>query len=115
MTKTKVNKLTWPAWFPYPSSWLKSIVIAFLLGIIGRIIYLSGNIGYKIAYWADSPSLFIIVSILILISPIFIITFTHHIFHIVIKQLFPKIQSQEMQNIEGFIPGIISIWEGLYG
>jgi hypothetical protein len=115
MANTKANKLTWPAWFPYPTSWLKSIVIAFLLGIIGRIIFLSGNIGYKIASWFNSPGLFIIVSILILISPIFIITFTHHIFHIVIKKLFPKIQSQEMQTVGGFIPGIISIWEGLYG
>jgi hypothetical protein len=115
MTKTKANKLTWPVWFPYPTSWLKSIFIAFLLGIIGRIIVLSGNIGYKIASWANSPSLFIIVSILILISPVFIITFIHHIFHILIKKLFPKIQSPEMRNVEGFIPGIISFWEGLYG
>ncbi|MEA5551585.1 hypothetical protein VB713_11440 [Anabaena cylindrica UHCC 0172] len=115
MTKPKANKLTWPVWFPYPSSWLKSFIIAFFLRIIIRIISFSGNIGYKLAYFANSPELFMIVTILVIILPIFIITFAHHILHIYIKKFFPKIQSPEMQNVQGFTPGIVSIWEGLYG
>ncbi|MTJ06517.1 hypothetical protein [Anabaena sp. UHCC 0204] len=115
MTKPKPNKSTWPEWFPYPSSWLKAFILALFLGIIIRIISFTGNIGYKMANFANSPELFMIVTILVIILPIFIITFTHHIFHIFIKKLFPKIQSPEMQNVQGYIPTIVSIWEGLYG
>jgi hypothetical protein len=115
MSKPKSNKFAWPVWFPYPSSWLKALVLAFLLGIMIRIISFTGNIGYKIANFTNSPELLMIVTILVIILPIFIITFTHHIFHIFIKKLFPKIQSPEMQNVQGYIPKIVSIWEGLYG
>ena len=98
--QTKAKKNTWPVWFPYPTSWLKSLTIAFFLGIIIRITSFTGNIGYKIANLTNSPGLFIIVTILVIIAPIFIITFTHHIFHIVIRKISPKPQNPKTPHKE---------------
>ncbi|MFM2062986.1 MAG: hypothetical protein RLZZ507_2656 [Cyanobacteriota bacterium] len=109
------KKFNWPVWFPYPSSWLKAIILALFLRVISFVFTNTGELGFKIANFTNSPELFIIFSILAIISPIFVITFTHHIFHIIISQFFPSIQAPEIGKPKGFIPGIVSIWEGLYG
>ncbi|MGM3304429.1 hypothetical protein ACSQ6I_00305 [Anabaena sp. WFMT] len=109
------NKFNWPVWFPYPSSWLKAFVLALFLRIISFVFTNTGKFGYKIAYFTNSPELLMVFAILAIISPIFVITYTHHIFHTIISQFFPKIQALEIGNPKGLIPGIVSIWEGLYG
>jgi hypothetical protein len=109
------KKSNWPVWFPYPSSWLKAIVLALFLRVIAFVFTHTGEFGFKIANFTNSPELFIVFAILAIISPIIVITFTHHIFHIIISQFFPSIQAPEIGKPKGFIPGIVSIWEGLYG
>ncbi|WP_413173915.1 hypothetical protein [Anabaena azotica] len=106
---------TWPVWFPYPSSWLKAIILALFIGIISFVFTNTEEWGYKIASFTNSLKLLLIFRILAILSPIVVITFTHHIFHIIISQFFPKIQAPEIGKPKEFIPGIVSIWEGLYG
>ncbi|MBK1990805.1 hypothetical protein A0J48_025405, partial [Sphaerospermopsis aphanizomenoides BCCUSP55] len=108
------KKTILPVWFPYPSSWLKAIILALCLRIVAFVFTNTGKLGYKIASFTNSPELFIIFAILAIISPIFVIAFTHHIFHIFISKYFPKLQAPEIGKPKGYIPGIVSIWEGLY-
>ncbi|TAE56713.1 MAG: hypothetical protein EAZ76_14450 [Nostocales cyanobacterium] len=115
INKQAQKKSVWPAWFPYPSSWLKAIVLALFLRVIAFVFTHTGEFGFKIANFTNSPDLLIIFAILAIISPIFVITFTHHIVHVIISQFFPSIQTPEIRKTKGFIPGIVSIWEGLYG
>ena len=51
------KKSTWPVWFPYPSSWLKAIILALFLGVISFVFINTGQLGYKIAYLSNSPEL----------------------------------------------------------
>ncbi|WP_353930727.1 hypothetical protein WJM97_21060 [Okeanomitos corallinicola TIOX110] len=109
------KKYRWPIWFPYPNSWLKALFIALFLRVIAFVFTNTGELGFKIASFTNSPELLIIFSILAVISPIFVITFTHHIFHVIIGKFFPSIQAPEIGKTQVFMPGIVSIWEGLYG
>jgi hypothetical protein len=109
------KKFSWPVWFPYPSSWLKALIILLLLGVIIFAIEIIGKVEYRIVYFVRSPEIFAIITILIVLSPILIIAFTHHFLHIFISRFFPEIQSKEIGRTQGLLPGIISWWEGLYG
>ncbi|MEH2313944.1 MAG: hypothetical protein V7K35_21665 [Nostoc sp.] len=100
--------------FPYPSSWLKALILTLFLRVIIFIINNTGKIGYQIVYFVNSPELFFIFTILLLLSPIPIISFTHHCLHLLIGRFIPEIQAPEIGRTQGFLPGIMSWWEGLY-
>lgn len=114
-TKEKLQKFHWPVWFPYPSSWLKAIILLLFLRVIIFVVETTGKVGYSIAYSANSPELFVVVTIVTLLSPIPILALTHHVIHLFIGRLNSQIQAPEIGNQQGILPGIISLWEGLYG
>jgi hypothetical protein len=114
-TKHNEQKSYWPVWFPYPSSWFKSFILALLFRVITFVVQNTGKIGFKIAYFAKSPELLVIFFVIATLSPILVITFTHHLFHLLLRRFFPEFQAPEMSEIQGFSPRIISYWEGLYG
>ena len=113
--KQKLQKFQWSVWFPYPSSWLKAFILAVFLRVIIFVIEMTGKVGYRIADFANSIELLVVFIILSLLSPIPVITFTHHILHLFIGRFLPVIQTREIGKLHGLIPGIISWWEGLYG
>jgi len=113
--KQKLQWFQWCAWFPYPSSWLKAFILAVFLRVIIFVVEMTGKVGYRIADFANSIELLVIFIILSLLSPIPVITFTHHILHLFIARFMPVIQTREIGKLHGLIPGIISWWEGLYG
>ncbi|NET02594.1 MAG: hypothetical protein F6K61_19005 [Sphaerospermopsis sp. SIO1G1] len=121
MTKSNIEgisnqgqkKFHWPVWFPYPSSWLKALVLGLFIRVIVFVFTHTGEFGMRIANFTNSPELFIIFAILAILSPIFVITFTHHLFHIIVSKFIPSIQAPEIGKPKGLIPGIVSIWEGL--
>ena len=53
--------------------------------------------------------------LLIILSPIAIIAFAHHILHICLDLFFPNTQTPEMSGRKYWFPGLMSWWEGLYG
>lgn len=114
VTKQKLQKFYWPLWFPFPSSWLKALVLTLFLSVIIFVLNNPGKIGYRIAYFVQSPELFAIFTILLLLSPIPIISFTHHCLHLLISRFISEIQSPEIGRTQGLLPGIMSWWEGLY-
>ncbi|MFN6536806.1 MAG: hypothetical protein RM021_010585 [Nostoc sp. EkiNYC01] len=113
-TKQKLQKFHWPLWFPYPSSWLKALILALLLRVIIFVVDSTGKVGYRIVYFVNSLELFVMFTILLILSPIIIITFSHHCLHLLLSRFISEIQAPEIGKTQGFFPGIISWWEGLY-
>ncbi|AVH71062.1 hypothetical protein [Nostoc sp. 'Lobaria pulmonaria (5183) cyanobiont'] len=114
VTKQKLKKFYWPLWFPYPSSWLKALILTLFLRVIIFIVKNAGKIGYNIVYFVHSPELFFIFTILLILSPIPIISLTHHCLYLLISRFVSEIQAPEIGRIQGLLPGIMSWWEGLY-
>ncbi|MGJ5631079.1 hypothetical protein [Nostoc sp. CALU 1950] len=113
-TKQKIQKFYWPLWFPYPSSWLKSFILTLFLSIIIFVVKNTGKVGYRIAYFVQSPELLAIFTILLILSPIPIISFAHHCLHLLVSRFTSEIQAPETGKTQGLLPGIMSWWEGLY-
>ncbi|MDZ8108922.1 MAG: hypothetical protein RM338_25315 [Nostoc sp. DedQUE12a] len=113
-TRQKLKKIHWPLWFPYPSSWLKALILALFLRVIIFVIDSTGKVGYRIAYFVNSLELFVMFTILLILSPIIIISFTHHCLHLLLSRFISEIQAPEIGKTQGFFPGIMSWWEGLY-
>jgi hypothetical protein len=113
-TKQKLQRFYWPLWFPYPSSWLKALILNLFLSFIIFVLTNPGKAGYRIAYFVRSPELLTIFTIPLLLSPIFIISFTHHFLHLLISRFISEIQAPEIGKTKGLLPGIMSCWEGLY-
>jgi len=113
-TRPKLKKNHWPVWFPYPTSWLKALILALFLRVIIFIIDSTSKVGYRIAYFVNSLELFVMFTILLFLSPIIIISFTHHCLHLLLSRFIPEIQAPEIGKTQGFFPGIMSWWEGLY-
>lgn len=114
VTKQKLQKFYWPLWFPYPSSWLKAFILNLLLSVIIFVLKNPVNLAYPIAYFTNSPQLFAIFTILLLLSPIPIISFTHHYLHLLISRFTSEIQAPEIGRVQGLLPGLMSWYEGLY-
>ncbi|MDZ7995314.1 MAG: hypothetical protein RM022_003220 [Nostoc sp. EfeVER01] len=112
--KQKLRKFYWPLWFPYPSSWLKALILNLLLSTIIFVLKNPGKLGYHITYIVKSSELFAIFTILLMLSPIPIISFTHHLLHLLISRFISVIQAPEIGRTKGLLPGIMSWWEGLY-
>jgi hypothetical protein len=114
ITKQKLPNFYWPLWFPYPSSWLKALILTLFLRIIIFVLNNPGKVGYRLVYFLKSPELFFIFTILLVLFPIPIISFTHHFLHLLISRFMPEIQAPEIGRTQGLLPGIMSWWEGLY-
>ena len=112
--KQKTQNFYWPLWFPYPSSWLKALILTLFLRVIIFIVKNTGKLGYDIVYFAHSLQLFIIFTILLILSPIPIISLTHHCLHLLLSRFISEIQAPEIGKTQGLLPGIMSWWEGLY-
>ncbi|MEH2165789.1 MAG: hypothetical protein V7K41_03760 [Nostoc sp.] len=113
--KQKLQKFYyWPLWFPYPSSWLKALILTLFLRVIIFVVKNTGKFGYDIVYFVHSPELFFIFTILLILSPIPIISLTHHCLHLLISRFASETQAPEIGRTQGLLPGIMSWWEGLY-
>lgn len=114
VSKQKLQTFYWPLWFPYPTSWLKALVLNLFLSAIIFILKNPGKVGYRIVYFVRSPELLAIFTILLILSPIPIISLTHHCLHLLISRFMSEIQAPEIGKTQGLLPGIMSWWEGLY-
>lgn len=102
--------MRWPSWFPYPTAWLKAIVLYGFLRLAGKLLNFAENFAYGLVRLAESP-IVILYIILAILSPIALIAVTHHLIHQVITRRFPSIQSPMVKKY----PLFMSWWEGLYG
>lgn len=114
VVRQKLQNFYWFLWFPYPSSWLKALIMTLFMRVIIFIVQNTGKLGYDIIYFVHSPELFFIFTILLILSPIPIISLTHHCLHLLISRFISEIQAPEIGRTQGLLPGIMSWWEGLY-
>ena len=104
MKKQQSDKSRWPMWFPYPSSWLRSLVLALWIAIVLRIGLFWGVSFGVIAYGITERSEPLLWSVgLALIASFILFSYTHHF-------LLGKSSAQYPR----WLPSPKSLWEGLY-
>ncbi|MDJ0518782.1 MAG: hypothetical protein QNJ74_21815 [Trichodesmium sp. MO_231.B1] len=107
--ENKVNK--WPIWFPYPSSWLKSLFLLIWTVIIIRVFgFWSGIVGFILSEITGSETLFLKAVGLGIILSILVLSYVDHILSN--KNIFfgKKPSSKSLM----WVPHPISIWQGFY-
>ncbi|NEO55654.1 MAG: hypothetical protein F6K54_22835 [Okeania sp. SIO3B5] len=109
----KQKKLYLPLWFPYPSSWLKALIMVYFLIILVTVI---NGLKLGIYFWqklGGSLELFICMSIIFLFFLIPVFAFLHH-YLILIFHIFRKIFNRSYQYNFFLFPPITSWWKALY-
>ncbi|NES75438.1 MULTISPECIES: hypothetical protein [Okeania] len=109
----KQKKLYLPPWFPYPSSWLKALIMVYFITILVAIIK---DLKLGIYCWqklGGSLELFICLSIIFLFFLIPVFAFLHHYF-ILIFHIFRKILHRSYRYNFFLFPPITSWWKALY-
>ncbi|WP_414550213.1 hypothetical protein [Anabaena sp. CCY 0017] len=112
--KQKSKKSRWPAWLPYPSCWLKSLVLIIFLRVIIFVAEILVKVGYNVSNFTSSPEILAIFIIITLLCPIPIIAFSHNFLHLIFSRFIPEIQAPEIGIVKGLIPKLMSWWEGIY-
>ncbi len=102
-----------PAWIPYPGSWLSAILLTVLMGAIAFGIKLTSKPIVQFLEQNLSSHLMWSLATLSILLPILVIAFAHHLLHLYLDRYFPDPQASE--KTEGFFPGLMSWWEGMYG
>jgi hypothetical protein len=110
----KFQNSRWPAWLPYPSCWLKSLVLIIFLRLITFVAEILVKVGYNVANFASSPEILAIFIIITVLCPMPIIAFSHHFLHLICSRFIPEIQAPEIGIVKGLIPNLMSWWEGIY-
>lgn len=102
-----------PYWFPNLSAWMSAIFLLLLTGGLGVCLQAIWRMGTAFAY--TSPRLSIFFTLLGLVFPIILIAFAHHLLHLFLDRFFPASRLPGMNNVQGWLPSLMSWWEGLYG
>lgn len=89
MKKLKNTKL--PLWFPYPSSWLKSLILAYFSMGIALSIDLMDLEFYFVSILEDKRELLVVLSLGILLFPIPAIAILHHLLSLFFQSLIPRL------------------------
>ncbi len=103
----------WPRWIPTPRSWLNAI--ALILLVIG-LRYALIAIFMIFAVITQPPAKYgYLFSLIVQLSPILIVSITHHWLHRFLDNFFPDTRVSERVTQQGLFPDLISWWEGFYG
>ena len=109
----KPKKFYLPIWFPYPSSWLKALIMLYLLIFAITIIR---NFELGVYFWEQlrgSLEILVCLSIIILFLLIPIFAFAHHFFVLLFRAIRQAFSKKYPDNLFIF-PGIISWCKALY-
>ncbi|OKH35411.1 hypothetical protein NIES2119_20545 [[Phormidium ambiguum] IAM M-71] len=88
----------WPEWFPYPSSWLRTLLLVLWIAIVFRI-----NAFWGILFSTTSPgNFFLFIGLALLLSAI-VFAYLHHCF-----------LGKSPSNWPRWLPGPLSLGEGIY-
>lgn len=99
------QKNKWPVWFPYPNSWLKTLVLLIWAIMIVRIFgFWSLNVGLILSKITANETFFITTIGLGLIVSILILSYFYYIFY----------RKQPFAGYPKWLPNPRSIWEGFY-
>jgi hypothetical protein len=102
-----------PAWIPNLNAWMSSFILIVLargLTYAFQLLYLFLDLILPLPIRGKLAPYSIA-----LLSPIILIAFIHHWLHLLLDRFFPNTKSPEMGKVEGFLPGLMSWWEGFFG
>lgn len=107
LAKHKLHKFHWPAWFPYPSSWLRALILVPIAFFGIRLIAFSLT-GVIISFNRNTPKLFILSTLFGLLIPTIFLAFVYHVFWFVWG-------SKTYNNrLPKWVLSLISLWSGFY-
>ncbi len=94
----------WPMWFPYPSSWLRTIILLLWTGIIVRIfgfwgVFFAG----VLSLISDNPILFLQILGVSLLGSCLVLSYVYHL-----------IDFKKPSNSPRWFPRPVKLWEGVY-
>jgi hypothetical protein len=105
--KQNLKNFSWPAWFPYPSSWLRALILV-PIALPSTHLIVFGLTGVIISVVENSPLLLFFSIVIGLILPATILAFFYHF----IWYIWHKRKSKSY--LSKFTPSFISFWEALY-
>ncbi|MEH2005705.1 hypothetical protein [Nostoc sp.] len=97
----------WPVWFPYPSSWLRAIILV-PIAFPGTRLIVFGLVGLFISVLGNSLILLIFSVLFGLLIPTIFLAFIYHIFWFIWQK--PK----SANKLPKWIPTLNSLWAGFY-
>ncbi|QHG18912.1 hypothetical protein [Nostoc sp. ATCC 53789] len=97
----------WPVWFPYPSSWLRAIILV-PIAFPGTRLIVFGLAGVFISVIGNSPILLIFSILFGLLIPTAFLAFVYHIFWFIWQK--PK----SSNKLPKWMPTFNSLWAGFY-
>ncbi len=101
----QVKNGRWPAWFPYPSSWVRTFVLMLWIGIVVRVVgFWIAIIGLTLSATQQDMGSFLRALGLIIPLSVVILSYLHHILFLDKSQV----------TYTRWIPTPRSLWEGLY-
>jgi hypothetical protein len=103
----------WPSWIPDPNAWMSAILLILLMRGLAVVLRIIVEMGDFLIH--PSPKLQIFLWIFASLSPILLIAVVHHWLYRFLDEYSPTTQLPEMVGTDGFFPGLMSWWEGLYG
>lgn len=103
----------WPSWIPDPNAWTSAILLILLTRGLAVVLKVIVEMGDFLIH--PSPKLGFLLWICASLSPILLIAIVHHWLYRFLDHYYPTTRSPEMAGTDGFFPGLMSWWEGLYG
>ncbi|MGB3404369.1 MAG: hypothetical protein WBA77_16920 [Microcoleaceae cyanobacterium] len=99
--KKTSSSFYWPAWFPYPSSWLRSVILLLWIGVIVRIFGFWGVfLGGILSLISDNPFLFLLILGVSLLASCLALSYLYHLI--------------DLKKSSRWFPRPIKLWEGIY-
>ncbi len=105
--KNRLRSFSWPSCFPYPSSWLRALILV-PIAFPGTGLILLGFGGLLVSAWFSSFSGFIASLVLGILIPTIILAFIYQIFW------FMWYKKASSPRAFKWIPGTRSLWQGFY-
>lgn len=105
--KQKLQKFQWSAWFPYPSSLFRAIILVPIAFPGARLIVFGFGLAI-ISAIGNSLALFILSVVFGLLIPTIILSFIYHFFWFIWQQ------QHSSNSLPKWIPRLKSLWEGCY-
>jgi hypothetical protein len=97
----------WPVWFPYPSSWVRAVILV-PFAFPGTPLIVFGLGGIIASALKNSPELLIFFVVFGLLLPTIILSFLYHFFWFIWKK------RPSSNRWTKWVPGSSSLWEGFY-
>ncbi|HEY9799941.1 MAG TPA: hypothetical protein V6D25_06235 [Leptolyngbyaceae cyanobacterium] len=105
--KHNLRDFSWPVWFPYPSSWLRALILV-PIALPSTHLVVFGLTGIIISIVENSPLLLCFSILIGLILPASVLAFFYHF----VWYIWHKRSSESY--LSKLMPSFISFWHGLY-